>query len=72
MEVVRRVDQPATEQTPWGKAFSKNAREAEIWLTWVFATYTISVAQGMFERPAIADHRTRSDRTDLKWKQISH
>ena len=45
IEVVCPLDHPATEQTPWGKAVSKNAQEGVGWLTWVFATDNISTIE---------------------------
>ena len=69
-EVVCPLDHPATEQTPWGKAVSKKAQEGGGWLTWVFSTEDISPIEEKFGRKAVDGHRTRPDRTDLKWKQI--
>jgi hypothetical protein len=70
IEVVCPLDHPATEQTPWGKAVSKKAREGGGWLTWVFSTENISPIEEKFGRKAVDGHRTRPDGTDLKWKQI--
>lgn len=70
IEVVCPLDHPATEQTPWGKAVSKKAREGGGWLTWVFSTEDISHIEKKFGRNAMDGHRTRPDGTDLKWKQI--
>jgi hypothetical protein len=70
IEVVCPLDHPATEQTPWGKAVSKKAREGGGWLTWVFSTDDISPIEEKFGRKAVDGHRTRPDGTDLKWKQI--
>ena len=70
IEVVCPLDHPATEQTPWGKAVSKKAKEGGGWLTWVFSTEDISVIEEKFGRKAVDGHRTRPDGTDLKWKQI--
>ena len=70
IEVVCPLDHPATEQTPWGKAVSKKAREGGGWLTWVFSTEDISPIEEKFGRKAADGHRTRPDGTDLKWKQI--
>jgi hypothetical protein len=70
IEVVCPLDHPATEQTPWGKAVSKKAREGGGWLTWVFSTEDIAPIEEKFGRKAVDGHRTRPDGTDLKWKQI--
>ena len=70
IEVVCPLDHPATEQTPWGRAVSKKAREGGGWLTWVFSTEDISSIEAKFGREAIEGHRTRPNGTDLKWKQI--
>ena len=70
IEVVRPIHHPATEQTPWGKAVSKEAHKGAGWLTWVFATEDISKVEEKFGRSAIEGHRTRPDGSDLKWKQI--
>ena len=67
IEVVCPIDQPATEQTPLGKAVSKKAEEGGGWLTWVFATEDISKIEEKFGRGAIEGHRTRPDGSDLKW-----
>ena len=70
IEVVCPLDHPATEQTPWGKAVSKKANEGGGWFTWVFSTEDISPIEAKFGRAATEGHRTRPNRTDLKWKQI--
>ena len=70
IEVVCPLDHPATEQTPWGKAVSKKAKEGGGWFTWVFSTEDISPIEEKFGRKAIEGHRTRPNGTDLKWKQI--
>ena len=70
IEVVCPLDPPASEQTPWGKAVSKKAKEGGGWLTWVCATEDISQIEEKFGRTAIEGHRTRPDGSDLKWKQI--
>jgi hypothetical protein len=70
IEVVCPLDHPATEQTPWGRAVSKKARDGGGWLTWVFSTEDISSIEAKFGREAIEGHRTRPNGTDLKWKQI--
>ena len=70
IEVVCPLDHPATEQTPWGRAVSKKAREGGGWLTWVFSTEDISSIEAKFGREAIEGHRTRPNGTDLKWQQI--
>ncbi len=70
IEVVCPLDHPATEQTPWGKAVSKKAKEGGGWFTWVFSTRDIRPIEVKFGRDAIEGHRTRPDGSDLKWKQI--
>ena len=70
LEVVCRLDHPATEQTPWGKAVSKKAQEGRGWFTWVFATEDNSKVEEKFGRSAIEGHRTKPDGKDLAWKQI--
>jgi hypothetical protein len=70
IEVVCPLDHPATEQTPWGMAVSKKAREGGGWLTWVFSTENLKPIEIKFGRQAIEAHRTRPDGSDLKWKQI--
>ena len=70
IEVVCPLDHPATEQTPWGKAVSRKARDGGGWLTWVFSTEDIAPIAEKFGREATEAHRTRPNGTDLKWKQI--
>jgi len=70
IEVVCPLDHPATEQTPWGKAVLKKAKEGGGWFTWVFSTDDLSPIEAKFGRQAIEGHRTRPNGTDLKWKQI--
>lgn len=70
IEVVCPLDHPATEQTPWGKAVSKKAREGGGWFTWVFSTTDINEIARKFGRDALEGHRTRPNGSDLKWKQI--
>ena len=70
IKVVCPLDHPATEQTLWCKAVSKQAQEGDGWLTWVFATEDISKVEVKFGPSAIEGHRTRPNGSDLKWKQI--
>jgi hypothetical protein len=70
IEVVCPLDHPATEQTPWGQAVAKKAREGGGWFTWVFSTKDIAPIEARFGRDAIEGHRTRPNGSDLKWKQI--
>jgi hypothetical protein len=70
IEVVCPLDHPATEQTPWGSAVSKKAKDGGGWFTWVFSTEDITTIEMKFGRESIEGHRTRPDGSDLKWKQI--
>jgi hypothetical protein len=70
IEVVCALDHPAAEQTAFGQAVSKKAKEGGGWLTWVFAVEDIAPIEAAIGRPALEGHRRRPDGTDLKWKQI--
>ena len=70
IEVVCPLDHPATEQTPWGAAVAKKAKEGGGWFTWVFSTTDLEPVAKKFGREAIEGHRMRPDGSDLKWKQI--
>jgi hypothetical protein len=70
IEVVCPLDHPATEQTPWGKAVSKKAKEGGGWFTWVFSTEDIAPIEVKFGRKSINGHRMRPVGSDLQWKQI--
>jgi hypothetical protein len=70
IEVVCPLEHPAAEQTPWGKAVNRKARDGGGWLTWVFSTPEISDVEQKFGRKAVEGHRTLPSGLDLKWKQI--
>lgn len=70
IEVVCPLDHPATEQTPWGQAVSKKAKEGGGWFTWVFSTNHISEIEDKFGREAVEGHRVRPNGSNLVWKQI--
>jgi hypothetical protein len=70
IEVVCPLEHPATEQTAWGRAVSKKAKEGGGWFTWVFSTNNLIPIETKFGREATESYRTRPNGTELKWKQI--
>ncbi len=70
LEVVCPLDHPATEETPWGKAVTKKAREGGGWFTWVFSVDDITRFEARFSRAAVVGNRIRPNGRELKWKQI--
>jgi hypothetical protein len=70
IEVVCALDHPAAEQTAFGQAVTRKAKEGGGWLTWVFSTDDIGPIEAEIGRTAIEGHRRLPDGTDLKWKQV--
>ena len=71
LEVVCPLDHPSSDSTPFGKAVSQRATEDGGWLSWVVAVDDISKIEKRLGRAAVDGHRTKPDRKDLTWKQIS-
>jgi hypothetical protein len=70
LEVVCPLDHPSSDSTPIGKAVSQRAAEGSGWLTWVVAVDDVSKIEKRLGRAAVDGHRTKTDGTDLAWKQI--
>jgi hypothetical protein len=70
IEVVAALDHPAAEQAPFGQAVHERAGRGGGWLAWVIAVDDIAPMEGRLGRPAVAGHRVRPDRRDLRWWQI--
>jgi hypothetical protein len=70
IEVVCPLDHPAADQTPFGQAVSRKAREGGGWLTWVFATNDIEPIESKIGREAVQGHRRLPNGIELVWKQI--
>jgi len=70
IEVVCPLDHPAAEESPFGQAVSKRAREGGGWMTWVVATSDITPVESRLGRSSVIGSRKRPDGTELKWKQV--
>lgn len=70
VEVVYPLNLPVKEQTHSGKAVSKREQESESCLTSNPATKDISKGEEKFKRRAIEGHPSRSEGSNLKWKQV--
>jgi hypothetical protein len=70
LEVVRPLDHPSSDSTPFGKAVSQRAAEGGGWLTWLIAVDDVSKIEKRLGRAAVYGHRTKPDGKDLAWKQI--
>jgi len=72
IEVVCPLDHPAAEESPFGQAVSKRAREGGGWMTWVVATSDITPVESRLGRSSVIGSRKRPDGTELKWMTNNH
>jgi hypothetical protein len=70
LEVVCPLDHPAAEESAFGKAVSKRAKEGGGWMSWVVATNDISPVEARLGRSSVEGSRKRPDGSELKWKQL--
>lgn len=70
IEIACLFDRPVTKQSPWSKAVCETARECGCWLTWIFTTKHISKGQEKFGGNTVDNHRTHTEGSDHKWRQI--
>lgn len=70
IEIACLFDRPVTKQSPWSKAVCETARECGCWHTWILTTKHISKGQEKFGGSTVDNHRTHTEGSDHKWRQI--